>query len=237
MPNDDLRMAAALRALRRRDHLTQEALAVKAGTSRRTIGRIENGQAKSLTLGTLRNVFEPFDARIKTTVLWNGAALDRLLDQAHADLVEQVVQILKARGWRVELEVTYSQYGERGSLDVLGGHEESRSIVVIEVKSAVGSMEETNRQLDAKERLAPGLAAARFGWRPSTTSRLLVLPNDRSQRRIVQRHSRTIDAVYPARAREIRRWLWRPVGRISGLWFLSDGHDSSTRSGLEAPED
>ncbi len=43
-----------------------------------------------------------------------GAALDRLLDQRHAGLVERSIVVQRSYGWRCETEVTFSEYGERG---------------------------------------------------------------------------------------------------------------------------
>lgn len=132
--------------------------------------------------------------------------------------------VLQSRGWEAIPEVTYSGHGERGSIDVMAGHPVTRSLLVSEVKTAFGSLEEMNRMLDAKERLAPALCRERFGWTPLTTSRVLILPDDRTLRRIVDRHASTMASVYPMRSREVRRWLREPLGRVRGIWFLSKGH-------------
>ena len=71
------------------------------------------------------------------------------------------------------------------AVDVLADHLDTRSLLVIEVKASLGSLEDTNRRLDVKERLAPGLGMARFGWRPTTVSRLLMVPDDLTIRRLV----------------------------------------------------
>ncbi|HVH18470.1 MAG TPA: helix-hairpin-helix domain-containing protein, partial [Myxococcota bacterium] len=51
-----------------------------------------------------------------------GFALDgdRLLDERHAAMVEAVMRRLVALGWKVRAEVTFSSFGERGSIDVFG---------------------------------------------------------------------------------------------------------------------
>jgi hypothetical protein len=83
-------------------------------------------------------------------------------------------------------------------------------------------MEEMNRTLDIKVRLAPRLWQERFGWHPRIVGRVLILPEDRSIRRIVERHAATMATVYPARSREVRAWLRRPDRALRGIWFLSD---------------
>jgi hypothetical protein len=55
-------------------------------------------------------------------------------------------------------------FGERGSIDLLAWHESSRTLLVIELKTELTSVEETLRRHDSKVRLAPGIARERFGW-------------------------------------------------------------------------
>ncbi len=218
---DDERLAEVLKAMRRRERARQHDIASAAGVSRRTEARIEHGKAATLTLGTIRSVFEPFGARVRVSVWWRGSAVDRLLDEHHAALVEKTVRILASRRWLTAAEVSFAEYGERGSVDVLAGHLDTRSLLVIEAKASLGSLEDTNRRLDIKARLAPRLGMARFGWSPTTVSRLLVVPDDRTIRRLVTRHHATFGSIYPARGREVRAWLRRPEGPLRGIWFLS----------------
>ena len=102
--------------------------------------------------------------------------------------------------------------------------------MVNEIRTAFGSLEETNRLLDVKVRLVPGLVEERFGWRPRTVSRVLIVPADDTLRRVVARHSATMDAAYPARSREVRAWIHRPSGTLRGLWFLSEAANSDSVS-------
>jgi len=170
----------------------------------------------------VRRSFEVLGARLRVTAWWNGAAADRLLDERHAGLGERAIRFLRACHWLTLPEVTFSEFGERGSIDILGGHEPTRSVLVGEVKGSIGSIEETNRRLDVKERLAWKLGRERFGWKPATVSRVLILPEDSTVRRVVLRHAETMAAAYPARSREFRTWVRHPAGRIAALWFLSE---------------
>lgn len=222
MLTDDERLARALRELRRRAGQTQEEAALAAHVSPRIFRRVERRGAAGSPIDTVRAVFEPYEARVRVSVWWHGAELDRLLDEAHAALVERVTRIVSMRGWLTAPETTYSEYGERGSIDVFGMEPKTLSCLVAEIKSTFGSMEETNRQLDVKTRLAPKLCLARFGQHPTSVSRLLILPNDSTVRRVAARHSATLGAIYPARAREIRAWLRQPEGAINGLWYVSN---------------
>ena len=88
------------------------------------------------------------DAQADIRVSWNGAALDRLLDQRHAGLVELTARRLRARGWTVVAEVSFSHFGDRGSIDLLAWHVQTRSLLLVEVKTELGALEATMRQLD-----------------------------------------------------------------------------------------
>jgi hypothetical protein len=105
---------------------------------------------------------------------------------------------------------------------VLGAYRPTQAVIIGEVKGSLGSLEETNRTLDVKERLAPIIAFERFGFRPRFVGRVLILPDDRTVRRIIDRHSTTMEVAYPARSREVRAWLHRPDRPLRGIWFLSE---------------
>ena len=70
--------------------------------------------------------------------------------------------------------------------------------MVGEVKSVFGSLEELNRSLDVKVRLAPTICRKRFGWTPKHVGRLLIVPGVSSIRRVVAAHRQTMDELYPA---------------------------------------
>ena len=184
---DSVRFGLALRALRRHRAWTQEQLAERAHLSQAVVSRAERGEAASLTLHTLDALAEALGASTSVRILWHGEALDRLLDAAHAGLVDEVIRILRAQGWEVVAEATFSHYGERGSVDVLAFHPGHRALPIIEVKSVVPDMQTLLSGIDRKARLGPTLAAQR-GWRPATVSRLLVLPDDRTARRRLEQH-------------------------------------------------
>lgn len=195
---------------------------MEAGVPREDVIAIEAGHAGRIPLERSRRLFEAVGGRIRVIAWWNGAAADRLLDERHAALVERALRVLRSRGWRTEVEVSFSEFGERGSIDILAGHDRNRAVAVCEVKSAVGSLEETNRVLDAKVRLAPGIARGRFGWNARVVGRILIVPSENTVRRMVARHALTMASLYPARSHEVRAWLWKPDRPISGLWFLSE---------------
>jgi transcriptional regulator with XRE-family HTH domain len=224
-PVDDQRVGRALRVLRRRRQLRQADVAVAAGVSQSLISDIESGRVAGVTLGTLRRVFAAVDAGLEAQVLWRGPALDRLVDEDHASLVGLAADRLRRYRWDpVLLETTYSVYGERGSIDVLGGMERRLAVVFEEVKTSFASIEATLRKLDEKARLVRDrLGRERFGWQPRSVGRILLLPDDTSARRAVARHAATLDLTLPSRGAEVRRWLREPEGDLAGIVFVTSG--------------
>jgi transcriptional regulator with XRE-family HTH domain len=217
---DGVRLGQAIRALRRHRGWTQVDLARRARVSQASISRAETGQASRLTMRTVERVAEALGARLSVRVYWHGEELDRLLDAAHAGIVDQVVAILVANGWEVVPEATFNHFGERGSIDVLAWHPGHRALLIIEVKSVVPDVQALLGGVDRKARIAPALAEAR-GWRVRTISSVIVLPDDRTARRRVESFAATFDRAYPARTRDVRRWMANPAEAIAGIMFLA----------------
>lgn len=175
--DDDERLGLLLRKLRRRAGQTQEQLAAVAQIPIDDISAIETGQVGCVRVDRVRAAFGGVDGRLYLRPWYMGAAADRLLDQDHAAIVEEAASVFARRVWRPEIEVTFSQYGERGSIDLFAAYEATRTVAVCEIKSAFGSLEETNRSLDVKVRLAPEIAERVFGWQPAFVGRLLIVPD------------------------------------------------------------
>jgi transcriptional regulator with XRE-family HTH domain len=225
---DPVRLGLAFRALRRRRGWTQAQLAEHARVSRGAIQRVERGGAESFTGSLLRGLAVALGARFEQRLLWQGEALDRLLDADHARLVEIVISWLRAEGWEVAPEVTFAIGGERGSIDVLAFHAASGTLLVVEVKTVVPDMQAMLGGVDRKARLAMRVARSR-GWHAKVVGRLLVLPDDRTSRRRVASHAATLDAALPARTREVRRWARSPVGALAGVLFVANAGVSGAR--------
>lgn len=207
-------------ALRVRLGLRQQDVAEAADLGRGRVTKLEAGQIDELKVGELRRCFDTLGARLDLVAAYRGAQLDRLLDELHAAILGAVVAILMADGWEVRIEVSFALGGERGSIDIIAWKAAERALLIVEVKSELPGIDRLLRPLDVKVRLAPRVVRE-FGWLPLTVSRVVVLPEDRSCRRQVQRHGRVLDQALPARSREVRAWLKRPDGVLAGLWFLS----------------
>jgi transcriptional regulator with XRE-family HTH domain len=221
---DAFRLGQDLRLLRRRKGWTQTQLASAAGTTRWFVSEIERARAGRVNLDVVARLV----AALSVRVLFQGEGLDRLRDRAHARLVDDLVTLLTAAGWEVATEVSFNEYGERGSIDVLAFHPATGSLLVVEVKTVVPDVGGMLMTLDRKVRLASRIAAAR-GWDVRTVSRLLAFPERRTVRRRVLDHAATFAVGFPSRSAAVRRWIRRPVGPLAGLLFLSDAGPGRTR--------
>jgi transcriptional regulator with XRE-family HTH domain len=222
MNADDERLGQLLKALRVELGLTQEQVATATSLPVRDIHRVESGRVAEVAYGRIRRLFAEVEARTRIVAWWRGAAADRLLDERHASLAERGSRTIARYGWATPTELSFSEFGERGSIDIFAHRAERKAVAVCEVKSAFGSLEDMNRTLDAKVRLAPTICRKRLGWSPARIGRILLVPDESTIRRIVAAHRQTFDELYPARSREIRRWLRDPAEDIGGIWFLSD---------------
>jgi transcriptional regulator with XRE-family HTH domain len=115
--------------------LTQSELAHRAGVSQSRVSDAERGRLETLSIPALEKIAAVVDVRLFIDARWRGGDVDRLLDRAHASVVESILAVLVAYGWDVEPEFTFNHYGERGSVDVLAWHPLTRSLLLIEVKS------------------------------------------------------------------------------------------------------
>ena len=196
------------------------------------VSRLERGQLANLPLPKSDRIASALDAELVIFVRWRGGEIDRLMDEGHASVMGWVVRLLTELGWETRLEVSFSVGRERGSIDVLAWHAPSRTLLVVEVKTELMSVEETLRVHDMKQRLAARVAEERFGWlRPQAVCRLLVLPGLTTPRRQVSRHHAVLSPTYRLRGADLRAWLAAPAGPASGLIFAPRTQMARTRHG------
>src|SRR5690242_6512644 len=142
--------------------------------SRYVAQEIEAARLGHLKVDDVRAHFRQLEASVYLNAWWGGAALDRLIDARHAQVVDTAVSVLKKSGWTVAPETSFSEHGERGSIDVFACREDMHAVFVGEAKSEWGSIEETLRRLHTKRRLAPQIAHSSFGWRPISVATVLI---------------------------------------------------------------
>jgi hypothetical protein len=236
---DDQRVGRLVRVLRVRLAMRQADVARRAEVTQKVVSLVERGHLDGLPLRHVRRVVGAVGGSAELLVRWRGGEIDRVLDSAHATLVGATARWLPRYGWEIAAEVSYSEFGERGSIDLLAWHAATRSLLVIEVKSELTSVEELLRRHDVKVRLAPRIATQRFGWHPVAVARLLVLPAESTARRRVIRHAAVLDRAYPLRGDELRGWLRapdvsdRPIGGVLFLRVATAGRPFPKRVRVE----
>src|SRR3990172_7118955 len=119
-----------VRLLRQRADLTQVELAARSGVKRWKLVKLEAGELDELDIGDVERVLDALDARLYVNAAYHGAAADRLLDERHASIVAARVEWHSRHGWQPRVEVSFSDFGERGSIDLLGWHAAKRAPVV-----------------------------------------------------------------------------------------------------------
>ncbi|HSO30282.1 MAG TPA: helix-turn-helix transcriptional regulator [Candidatus Sulfomarinibacteraceae bacterium] len=232
---DGPRIGRSLRALRIRRRRRQADVAATAGISRTQYGRIERGDLQGVPIADLQSACTALGADLDIRVRWHGEGLDRLLDAAHAELVNQVVRLLVANAWESAVEVSFNHFGDRGSVDVLGWKGAARALLIVEAKSTIPDAQSTIESHDRKTRLATVIGRSR-GWEPDLVGRLLVVADSSTARRRVGRLADLFGAAYPDGVVAVRRWLRAPVGWLNGLVFLPIAQGDGTRIRAAARE-
>ena len=213
-------LPAAIRSLRRHRGWRQADLAARASVSRQVVSRLERGAADGVTLAIVDRVVAAIGGTASLQVWWNGERLDRLIDAGHAALVTVVARQLREVGWQVRVEVSFNYFGDRGRIDILAFHAASRRLLVAEVKTAFGDLQETFGRLDIKVRLAREIAAG-LGWQADGAVPFVVVSNTRDAHRVIEEHA-PLFASFDLRGRQAWAWLRNPsVGAPAGLlWFV-----------------
>jgi len=221
---DERRVGRSLRVLRRARGLRQSDVAERADVSQATVSAIERGHWTAMSVRVLGAVFGVVEADVNVVIRYRGGELDRLLDEGHAVTGAELATLLRADGWRVEAEVSFNHYGDRGSIDLLAYHPATRTLLVVEVKTEITSAEEMLRRLDVKTRVAPLLAPERFGEKPARVVRLLAVRASSANRQRIARLEPLLGPVFPLRGRSLTGWLRAPGpivgGRPGGLLFV-----------------
>jgi transcriptional regulator with XRE-family HTH domain len=230
---DDIAFGRLIRLARIRLGWRQEDLAAKAGVSRTVVSRIERGHVKDLD--AVRQVAAVLDIRVELVPRSRAINIDRVANARHSALAEFLVRWLGSfPGWVVRAEVSYSEFGERGVVDLLCWHAGSRSLLVVEIKTELLEFGELLAKLDQKGRLARRIARG-LGWEPLVVSRCLLVADSTTNRRRATAHRALLGSVLPDDARALVRWLKSPVGAVHAIRFAPDVRPGHVRSGFTSP--
>ena len=215
------RLGRIFRTVRVHLGLTQRELAARCGVSQSRVSRAERGLADTMPLTDLERIARALDIRLAIDAWWRGGDLPRLLDSAHARIVEYVVGRLRALSWVILVEYTFNHFGERGSVDIVAWHPGRRALLLIEVKSRFSDLQEMLATFARKLRIVPPILSTANGWRPIVIGRLIVAPSSTANREVVAAHANTFEVSYPGRAREVQAWLRDPATPLAAVWFVA----------------
>jgi transcriptional regulator with XRE-family HTH domain len=232
---DDLGFGRLVRLARIRRGWRQQDLADRAGVSRSTVSRIERGHLGSLPLDVVRAVAAALDIRIDVAARTRAIDMDRVLNARHSGLASFVIAWLATfDGWDIRPEVSFSEYGERGMIDLLCWHAASRSLLVIELKTELVDFNELLGTMDRKRRLAWSIAR-QLGWDPTSVSTALLVADSMTNRRRAGAHAPLLRAALPDAARTLVHWLRAPREAVHALRFVSDARPGNVRNGFAGP--
>lgn len=195
----DLEVGRLLRMLRIRRGWRLRDVADRCGLSTATIGRTEAGSIASLRV--LRTHAAALDLRAEWRIVGRGADVVRLLDEEHAAIVETLAAALQRGGWRAEAEASYSEYGERGRIDLLAFDPAGSVLAVVEVKTELADLQELFGSLSVKARLAPRLGR-RMDWRATRVTSVLAVAATAANRSTVRAHPALFSPFERRRLRE-----------------------------------
>ena len=215
------RIGRGFRAIRIRTNLTQEVIATRAGVPRAVIGRVERGDLAGVRVDQLLALASALRADVDILLRWEGSELDRLLNAGHSAMHEIVVGMLRAAGWQVVPERSFSFWGERGVIDILAWHSISQSLLVVELKTEIVEVQRLIGTVDRYRRLAPTIVRE-LGWKPVTVGTWVAVAEGPTNRRRLSEHANLLRAAFPSDGRTVPGWLQRPSGPLAALSFLSD---------------
>jgi transcriptional regulator with XRE-family HTH domain len=209
----DARVGSLLRALRIKRSLRQADVAREAGLSRQLVSLIEAGRIDRTSLHALRRVAAAVGATLDLDPRWRGGEIDRLISEAHTRLHESVARFVETlAGWDQAPEVAFAIGAERGVIDILAFHVQTRSLLVIELKSELTDLGYLLATTSRRVRLGVEIAAER-GWRATSVSAWVIVAESPANRRLAGRFQAMIRSALPADGHAVRAWLRRPRGR------------------------
>jgi transcriptional regulator with XRE-family HTH domain len=136
--------------LRIRRGWRQDDVSGKSGLSPAAISRHELGRIGSLAAPEKHATV--FSLRLDVRMLGRAGALVRLGDEEHAAIVEVIASWFRSAGFDTEAEGSFSEWGERGRIDLLAFDPSTGTFVIVEVKTQLLDLQDLFGSLNVKER-------------------------------------------------------------------------------------
>ncbi len=217
-----------LRVLRHRLGMRQADVSRRSGVSRAVLSDLERGRIEPHSVGALVAAGRAVGATVRIELRLPGGDMYRMLDAGHAALSAKWAEELERSGWLVESEVTFNHFGERGSIDLMAWHPESRVLLVVEIKTLIVDLQDLLAGLDRKVRIG-GVVARQRGWIPSAVVPALVVAEGSTARRRIRDHQ-ALFRRFELRGRDALAWVSSPT-TAAPRGILSFAKLSDARSG------
>lgn len=232
----DPRVGAALRSVRIRKGWRQSDVARQAGVARAIVSRLERGRLEEVGLTRARRAAAALDVRLDIVPRWRGGELERMLNARHAALHEAAARALTRRtGWSFVPELSFSIYGERGVIDLVGWHAGCRTLLVVELKTEIVDVQGLIGTVDRYRRVAARAVAGR-SWNPERVATWVLVAAGRANARALSLHRSVLRAAFPTDGRSLAGWLADPKERVDGLSFLPYVRQENTGRALSTPQ-
>jgi transcriptional regulator with XRE-family HTH domain len=219
---DDSLLGFAIRTLRVRKRWRQQDLASVAEVSRQLISEVERGHLDHVTTAAIRRIVAALGARVMLRIDTPGRDLDRLLSARHALMHEEFARRYgRLPEWQWVPEGSFSFYGERGVIDVLGWHAAAGMVLIVELKTAIVDVNDLMASMDRRRRLGFSIARER-GWTARFVSSWVLVADSATAHRRLADHTAVLRTAFPSDGRRMRSWLRRPSKPVAALSFLSD---------------
>lgn len=186
-----------IRVLREDAGITQAALARAAGISRAHLCHIEAGESEA-SLTVLTALADALGAAV--SVRFYPGTGPRIRDHLQATMLEALLQQLDGR-WKRFLEVPVYR-PVRGVIDLVLHDPAASRIVAVEAHSELRRLEQLLRWSHQKRDALPSAEMWQFAAavEPPSVSGLLLLRSTQATRGLVEQHTATFQAAYPAPA-------------------------------------
>ena len=216
----DQQVGALFRAVRIRSRKRQEDVAVAAGVPRSLVSSVERGHLGDVPIGELQSIASQLEIRVELVATWRGGDGARIVNERHSRMHELVAaRLTPASGWQFATEVTFSEWGERGTIDILAWHAASRTLLIIELKTEIPDPAGLVAQVDRYRRLALKIGRDR-GWDPLHVATWVLVAESDFNRRQHARHKLMLTNAFPLNGQFMRRWLRDPsagpASRVEG---------------------
>lgn len=140
------------------------------------------------SLAMLNRHAAALDLRVDLRLIGRSGHAVRMADEEHAAIVDTIAAWLRHRGLDVEAEASFSEWGERGRIDLLAYDPRTGTIVLVEVKTLLLDLQELLGGLDVRERLIATIARRR-AWTVERRVTLLAVAATAANRTVVRDHA------------------------------------------------